>query len=72
MQKYLDLQSLGTKLNVISAFVVERVRGFIYIEAEGQFDIVEVIFFFYFLRSCYHTSKMFLLFTNIITSTGNG
>ncbi|KAF7131830.1 hypothetical protein RHSIM_Rhsim09G0146800 [Rhododendron simsii] len=41
MQKYVDLQSLGTKLNVISAFVVERARGFIYIEAERQFDIVE-------------------------------
>lgn len=49
MQKYVELQSLGTKLNVISAFVVERVRGFIYIEAERQFDIVEVIFFFFFL-----------------------
>ncbi|XP_058181374.1 protein RNA-directed DNA methylation 3-like [Rhododendron vialii] len=41
MQKYVDFQSLGTKLNIISAFFVERVRGFIYIEAEREFDIVE-------------------------------
>ncbi|KAH7840013.1 hypothetical protein Vadar_011407 [Vaccinium darrowii] len=41
MQKYMHLQSLGTKLNIISAFVIERVKGFIYIEAERQFDVFE-------------------------------
>jgi len=42
MQKYVHLQSLGTKLNIISAFVIERVKGLIYIEAERQFDVFEV------------------------------
>ena len=42
MQKYVDLQSLGTKLQIISAFSVEHVKGFIYIEADKQCDINEV------------------------------
>ena len=42
MQKYVDLQSLGTKLQIISAFSVEHVKGFIFIEAEKQCDINEV------------------------------
>ncbi|KAJ9684691.1 hypothetical protein PVL29_016920 [Vitis rotundifolia] len=41
MQKYIDLQSLGTKLQIISAFSVEHVKGFIYIEADKQCDINE-------------------------------
>ncbi|RVW97641.1 Protein RNA-directed DNA methylation 3 [Vitis vinifera] len=41
MQKYVDLQSLGTKLQIISAFSVEHVKGFIYIEADKQCDINE-------------------------------
>ena len=42
MQKYVDLQSLGTKLQIISVFSVEHVKGFIYIEADKQCDINEV------------------------------
>ncbi|KAH7864259.1 hypothetical protein Vadar_027581 [Vaccinium darrowii] len=57
MQKYVHLQSLGTKLNIISAFVIERVKGLIYIEAERQLDVFEVICFFYFSRSSYHKIK---------------
>ncbi|KAI3793475.1 hypothetical protein L1987_36094 [Smallanthus sonchifolius] len=41
MQKYVDLKALGTKLQIISAFAVERMKGFIYIEAEKQRDINE-------------------------------
>ncbi|XP_057979247.1 protein RNA-directed DNA methylation 3 isoform X2 [Malania oleifera] len=41
MQKYIDLQSLGTKLQIISAFAVEHVKGFIYIEADKQSDVNE-------------------------------
>lgn len=41
MQKYVDLKALGTKLQIISAFAVEHVKGFIYIEAEKQSDIQE-------------------------------
>ncbi|XAR72143.1 hypothetical protein NMG60_11018679 [Bertholletia excelsa] len=41
MQKYVDLNSLGMKLQIISAFAVENVKGFIYIEAERQFDVNE-------------------------------
>lgn len=44
MQKYVDLQSLGNKLHIISAFAVEHVKGFIYIEADKQCDINEVSF----------------------------
>ena len=42
MQKYVDLQSLGTKLQIISVFLVDHVKGFIYIEADKQCDINEV------------------------------
>nr|GEV62812.1 zinc finger, CCHC-type, transcription elongation factor Spt5 [Tanacetum cinerariifolium] len=41
MQKYLDLKSIGTNLQIVSAFAVEHVKGFIYIEAEKQNDIQE-------------------------------
>ena len=55
MQKYVDVLSLGTKLQIISAFALENVKGFIYIEAERQFDINEVrfLFFIFLLDSCY-------------------
>ncbi|KAK9282782.1 hypothetical protein L1049_011003 [Liquidambar formosana] len=41
MQKYVDLQSFGTKLQIISAFAVEHIKGFVYIEADKQFDVNE-------------------------------
>ncbi|TXG49433.1 hypothetical protein EZV62_025308 [Acer yangbiense] len=41
MQKFVDLKSLGTKLLIISAFTVEHVKGFIYIEADKQCDVIE-------------------------------
>ena len=42
MNKYIDLQSLGTKLQIITAFSVDHVKDFIYIEADKQCDINEV------------------------------
>ncbi|KAJ9175488.1 hypothetical protein P3X46_014038 [Hevea brasiliensis] len=41
MQKFADLKSLGTKLQIISAFAVDHVKGFVYIEADKQCDINE-------------------------------
>ncbi|KDP30494.1 hypothetical protein JCGZ_16173 [Jatropha curcas] len=41
MQKFVDLKSLGTKLQIISVFAVDHVKGFIYIEADKQCDINE-------------------------------
>ncbi|KAJ1436249.1 Transcription elongation factor Spt5, NGN domain [Sesbania bispinosa] len=41
MQKFADLKSLGTKLQIISAFAVDHMKGFVYIEAEKQCDINE-------------------------------
>lgn len=43
MQKYVDLKDLGTKLQIISAFALDHVKGFFYIEAEKQSDIYEVV-----------------------------
>lgn len=45
MQKYVDLQPLGTKLQIISVFSVDRVKGFIFIEAKKQQHIYEVFLF---------------------------
>ncbi|XP_058093706.1 protein RNA-directed DNA methylation 3-like isoform X3 [Magnolia sinica] len=42
IQKYVDMQSIGAKLQIISAFSVEHVKGYIYIEADRERDVVEV------------------------------
>lgn len=42
MQKFIDMKSLGTKLQIISAFSVDHIKGFFYIEADKQCDINEV------------------------------
>ncbi|XP_075502751.1 protein RNA-directed DNA methylation 3-like [Primulina tabacum] len=41
MQKYVDLKCLGTKLQIISAFAPDHIKGFIFIEADKQSDIYE-------------------------------
>lgn len=51
MQKFVDLKSLGTKLEIISVFAIEHIKGFIYIEAEKQCDVIEVIYLFFILES---------------------
>jgi hypothetical protein len=42
MQKFVHLKGLDTKLQLISAFAVDHVKGFIYVEAERQNDINQV------------------------------
>lgn len=46
MQKYIDLLALGTKLQIISAFALDHVKGYIYIESDKQCDVYEVLLFF--------------------------
>ncbi|CAN4115035.1 unnamed protein product [Withania somnifera] len=41
MQKYIDLLALGTKMQIISAFALDHVKGFIYIESDRQSDVYE-------------------------------
>nr|GLL25098.1 protein RNA-directed DNA methylation 3 isoform X7 [Ipomoea trifida] len=41
MQKYVDLRVLGMKLQIISAFALDHVKGFVYIDAEKQCDVNE-------------------------------
>jgi len=42
MQKFADLFSLGSVLKIKSAFAVDHMKGFVFIEAERQYDINEV------------------------------
>ncbi|KAK7259917.1 hypothetical protein RIF29_25532 [Crotalaria pallida] len=51
MQKFADLKALGTKLEIISAFFVDHMKGFVYIEAEKQCHISEVPEVFYFAQN---------------------
>lgn len=44
MQKFVDLASMGTKLQIISAFAVDHIKGFIFIEADKLCDVQEVIY----------------------------
>ncbi|KAK4756094.1 hypothetical protein SAY87_009851 [Trapa incisa] len=41
MQKYVDLQAMGNKLKIISAYAVERVKSHIFVEAEKQAEVTE-------------------------------
>ncbi|KAM7526857.1 hypothetical protein LguiA_016759 [Lonicera macranthoides] len=41
MQKYVDLKSLGTELQITSVFALEHRRGFIFIESYRQYHINE-------------------------------
>ncbi|XP_077220123.1 kow domain-containing transcription factor 1 [Tasmannia lanceolata] len=41
IQKYVDLQSLGTKLEIVCAFALENIKGYIYIEADREHDVIE-------------------------------
>lgn len=46
MQKYVDLKELGNKIHIISAFAIDHVKGYIYVEADRQSDVIEVTDFF--------------------------
>ncbi|GAB2286890.1 hypothetical protein Dimus_021278 [Dionaea muscipula] len=41
MQKYVDLKLIGTKLQILSAFAVEHIKGFVFVEAAKQSDVSE-------------------------------
>jgi len=47
MQKFVDLQKIGTKVPIITAFALDHVRGFVFVEAEKACDVTEVHIFFY-------------------------
>ncbi|KAL2924364.1 Protein RNA-directed DNA methylation 3 [Bienertia sinuspersici] len=40
-KKFVDLKELGNKLQIISAFAVEHIKGFVFVEAEKQSDVAE-------------------------------
>ncbi|XP_074276661.1 protein RNA-directed DNA methylation 3 isoform X2 [Silene latifolia] len=44
IQKYVDLKVLGTKLQIISTFAVEHIKGFVFVEAEKQSDVTEACY----------------------------
>ena len=50
MQKFVDLQKIGTKVPIITAFALDHVRGFVFVEAEKACDVTEVHIFFSFYR----------------------
>ncbi|PUZ65293.1 hypothetical protein GQ55_3G212300 [Panicum hallii var. hallii] len=41
MQKFVDLQKIGTKVPIITAFALDHVRGFVFVEAEKACDVTE-------------------------------
>lgn len=42
MQKFVDLQKIGTKVPIITAFALDHIRGFVFVEAEKACDVTEV------------------------------
>jgi len=43
MHKFVELRKIGTKLEIISVFSVDHVKGFIFIEADKEHDVLEVL-----------------------------
>ncbi|KAL6620493.1 hypothetical protein ACP70R_035632 [Stipagrostis hirtigluma subsp. patula] len=41
MQKFVDLQKMGTKVPIITSFALDHVRGFVFVEAEKACDVTE-------------------------------
>ncbi|WVZ99160.1 hypothetical protein U9M48_044499 [Paspalum notatum var. saurae] len=41
MQKFVDLQRIGTKVPIITAFALDHIRGFVFVEAEKACDVTE-------------------------------
>ncbi|CAH8379873.1 unnamed protein product [Eruca vesicaria subsp. sativa] len=41
MHKFVELRKIGTKLRILSVFFVEHVKGFIFIEADKEQDVLE-------------------------------
>lgn len=44
MQKFVDLDCLGNKLQIVSAFALDHVKGFVFVEADKANDVSEVCF----------------------------
>ncbi|XP_010933199.1 uncharacterized protein [Elaeis guineensis] len=47
MQKYIDLNNYGSKMQIISAFALDHVKGYVFIEADKECDIIEACKGFY-------------------------
>ncbi|CAL9773923.1 unnamed protein product [Musa acuminata subsp. burmannicoides] len=41
MQKYVELENLGTKLQISSVFALEHVKGYVFVEADKLYDVIE-------------------------------
>ncbi|XP_056847495.1 protein RNA-directed DNA methylation 3 isoform X2 [Raphanus sativus] len=41
MHKFVELRKIGTKLRILSVFFVEHIKGFIFIEADKEQDVLE-------------------------------
>ena len=50
MQKFVDLRAMGTKLQLVSAFAVDHIKGFVFIEADKLCDVQEVIYVYNFVQ----------------------
>ncbi|XP_008794002.2 protein RNA-directed DNA methylation 3 [Phoenix dactylifera] len=47
MQKYIDLNNFGNKIQIISAFALDHVKGYVFIEADKEYDVTEACKGFY-------------------------
>ncbi|CAH2074187.1 unnamed protein product [Thlaspi arvense] len=41
MHKFVELRKLGTKIQIVSVFSVEHVKGFVFIEADKEHDVLQ-------------------------------
>ncbi|KAF2574921.1 hypothetical protein F2Q70_00006710 [Brassica cretica] len=57
MHKFVELRKIGTKLKILSVFFVEHVKGFIFIEADKEQDVLEACMS---LNGIYATRMMLL------------
>ncbi|KAL0888660.1 hypothetical protein Bca101_012643 [Brassica carinata] len=57
MHKFVELRKIGTKLRILSVFFVEHVKGFIFIEADKEQDVLEACMS---LNGIYATRMMLL------------
>ncbi|KAF3790490.1 RNA-directed DNA methylation 3 protein [Nymphaea thermarum] len=63
IQKFIDLHSVGKKMEIKSAFCLDHVKGHIYLEADRDSEIVEVLilFFHIYFQAC---KGLFGIYTN--------
>ncbi|CAL9106355.1 unnamed protein product [Musa textilis] len=41
MQKYVEMENLGTKLQISSVFALDHVKGYVFVEADKLYDVIE-------------------------------